>query len=85
MIIKKWVVATLKVWREVCRNQKLYEDLIFLKEMRTDQDFPPHKLNKDDHMFKLWASKGLRTFGQMFGDKDVKSFEQRSLQYDLLK
>uniref|UniRef100_A0A667XYE7 Reverse transcriptase domain-containing protein n=1 Tax=Myripristis murdjan TaxID=586833 RepID=A0A667XYE7_9TELE len=52
----RWVVATLKVWREVCHNLKLNEDLIFLKAMGTDPDFPP---NKTDRTFSLWASKGF--------------------------
>ena len=34
----RWVVATLKVWREVCHNLKLNEDVIFLKEMGSDPD-----------------------------------------------
>lgn len=38
-----------------------------------------------DQTFNIWASKGLCKFGQMFRDKEMKSFEQLSLQYGLSK
>ena len=50
--------------------------------MGSDPDFSPNKMDKT---FNIWASKGLCKFGQMFGDKEMKSFEQLSLQYDLPK
>ena len=50
--------------------------------MGSDPDFSPNKM---DQTFNIWASEGLYKFEQMFGDKEMKSFEQLSLQYGLPK
>lgn len=50
--------------------------------MGSDPDFSPNRM---DQMFNIWASKGLCKFGQIFGDKEMKSSEQLLSQYGLPK
>ncbi len=47
---------------------------MLLKEMGNDSDFLPSK--NDQSIFRMWAARGLCIYGQMFGEKDMKSFEQ---------
>lgn len=44
-------------------------------------DFPPNK--NDQSIFKMRAAKGLCIDGQMFWEKDMKSFEQLKSLHDV--
>lgn len=79
-ITNKWVKETVKVWRQICREQKLGKDMIFLKQIAYDPDFSP---NKSDRTFFKWRNKGLFVFGQLLGDAEVKPFEEVARQYEI--
>lgn len=52
---------------------------MLLKEIVSTNDFPPNA----DQIVRVWASKGLHIYGQMFGEREIKSFEQLSSQNGL--
>lgn len=79
-IHNRWVKETIRVWRQICREQKIGKDLIFLRLIESDPDFLPNKIDK---IFHKWNQKGLSIFGQLLGDGEIKSFNKIAMQYEL--
>lgn len=74
----RWVKETLQIWKEICIEQKIRPDLIFLRKIHNDPDFIP---NKNDQSFFKWENKGLSIFGQLLGDVEIKQFQEIATQF----
>lgn len=76
----EWIKHTLKVWTEV---KKMLNDIGSISRAMPivgNIDFPPSTW---DHGFRGWATKGLITLNQLFGETGFKSFSQIKEQFDL--
>ncbi len=57
-----------------------YYKMVCLREIARDPDFKP---NTFDDVFKVWASKGLKRFYQIYGDNEMETFESIRKKYVL--
>lgn len=74
-------INTIKIWKRLCRAMKVKDkDWLCLRKIQKDPEFLP---NKVDTAFKIWESKGLLGYHQMYDEVGYESFDNLARKYQL--